>query len=79
MRQQKRIFAVYAVVTLCAVVLAPFLVIRQGINGASAAYLCFMTLLMAGFTANTPVSYTHLDVYKRQLRLLALLPLLMLL
>lgn len=53
MRQQKRIFAVYVMVTVCAVVLAPVLVIRQGINGASVAYLCFMALLMTGFTANT--------------------------
>jgi len=53
MRQQKRIFAVYAAVAVCAVFLAPFLVRKMEITGASAAYLSFMTLLMAGFTANT--------------------------
>ena len=53
MRQQKRIFMVYVIVTVGAVFLAPFLVRRLEIWGAASAYLCFMALLMTGFTANT--------------------------
>ena len=53
MRQQKRMFMVYVIVTVGAVFLAPFLVRRLEIFGAAGAYLCFMALLMTGFTANT--------------------------
>ena len=39
---------------------------RQGLIVAMNAALPFMDGEMRGFAARTPVSYTHLDVYKRQ-------------
>lgn len=59
MRQQKRIFLVYAAVTVGALILAPALVRRFLIFGAAGAYTCFMTLLMIGFTANTIWVYSR--------------------
>ena len=50
MRCQKRIFTVYGITAALAVFLAPAMVVRWEILGAAGAYLCFMALLMAGFT-----------------------------
>ena len=50
MRCQKRIFAVYVLVTAAAFILAPAMVNRWQLIGAAGAYLCFMAFLMLGFT-----------------------------
>lgn len=50
MRCQKRIFSVYAGVTVIAIFFAPAMVTRWEILGAAGAYLCFMILLMGGFS-----------------------------
>lgn len=63
MRQQRRIFSVYAAVAAVALFLAPAMVARWEIAGAAGAYLCFMGLLMTGFTGNA------LWIYRREKRL----------
>lgn len=49
MKQQRQIFAVYALVCLTAAVISPIWVIRSGIFGGAVSYLILMILLAGGF------------------------------
>ena len=57
LRRQSVIFGIYVVLTVLAVVLAPWMVERGGIPGAACAYLVLMIVMAAGFVAGALISY----------------------